>query len=116
MRLERVNRGGPQHDNVAEGTQDDICGEGQVYFPCCDARHNLLVFDLAFSHSFCLRDVAWIHPVYTWTKRGDVGATSPTVVARQEPTPKQPKHTFASLQHHFLIIAQAWKGCFWATF
>jgi hypothetical protein len=37
----------------------------------------------AFSHSFCLRDVAWIRPAYAWTKRGDVGTTSPTVLDRQ---------------------------------
>jgi hypothetical protein len=68
-------------------------------------------FDLAFSHNFCLRDVAWIHPAYVRTKRGDVGTTSPTVLARQKPLPKQSKHRFASLQHHPLIIAQAWNGC-----
>jgi hypothetical protein len=46
-----------------------------------------------------------------WTKRGDVGTTSPTVLARQEPLPKQSKYRSASLQHHPLIIAQAWNGC-----
>src|ERR1700677_3068646 len=46
-----------------------------------------------------------------WTKRGDVGTTSPTVLARQEPLPKQSKYKFASLQHHPLIIAQTWNGC-----
>jgi len=56
-------------------------------------------FDLAFSHNFCLRDVAWIHPAYVRTKRGDVGTTSPTVLARQKSLPKQSKHRFASLQH-----------------
>jgi hypothetical protein len=40
-------------------------------------------FDLAFSHNFCLRDVAWIHPAYAWTKRGLVGTTSPTVLASE---------------------------------
>ena len=47
------------------------------------SREYRLVFGLAFSHSFCLRDVAWIRPAYTLTRRGDVGATIPTVLARQ---------------------------------
>jgi hypothetical protein len=55
--------------------------------------------------------VACIHPDYVWTKRGDVGTTSPTVLARQEPLPKRSKHRFASLQHYLLIIAEAWNGC-----
>jgi hypothetical protein len=66
---------------------------------------------MRFSHNFCLRDAAWIHPAYVWTKRGDVGTTNPTELARQEPLPKRSKYRFASLQHHPLIIAQAWNGC-----
>jgi hypothetical protein len=38
--------------------------------------------ELAFSHSFCLRDVAWIRLAYALTKRDDVGTTSPTVLTR----------------------------------
>jgi hypothetical protein len=56
--------------------------------------------DLAFSHSFCLHDVAWIRPAYLLTKRGDVGTASPTARVRQEPPPSQSKYRFASLQHH----------------
>src|ERR1017187_633217 len=69
-----------------------------------------------FSHSFCLRDVAWFRLAYVSTKRGDVGTTSPTVLARRELLTKQSKHRLASLQHHPLIIAQAWKGCSWGHF
>jgi hypothetical protein len=69
-----------------------------------EAVDQQLVFDLAFSPSFCLRDVAWIRPAYMLTKRGDVGATSPTVLVRQGPPPKQSKHKFAPLQHRLLII------------
>jgi len=76
----------------------------------------LLTVDLAFNHSFCLRDVAWIRPAYSSTKRADVGATSPSVLVRQWPLPKQSKHQFASWQHHILIIAQAWKACSWTHF
>ena len=68
-------------------------------------------FQLAFSHNFCLRDVAWFHPVYAWTKRGDAGTTSPTALARQELLPKQSKYRFAPLQHRPLIIAQVCNGC-----
>jgi hypothetical protein len=64
----------------------------------------------SLNHNFCLHDVAWIHRAWLWTKRGDVGTTSPTTPARQKPRPKQSKHRFASLQHHPLIIAQAWKS------
>jgi hypothetical protein len=38
--------------------------------------------ELDFSHSFCLRDVAWIHLAYALTKRDDVDTTSPTVLTR----------------------------------
>jgi hypothetical protein len=38
--------------------------------------------ELAFSHSFGSRDVAWIHLAYALTKRDDVGTTSPTVLTR----------------------------------
>jgi hypothetical protein len=72
-------------------------------------RECRLEFDLAFSDNFCLRNVAWIRPAYLLTKRGDVGTTSPTVLARREPLSKQSKDEFASPQHHPLIIAQAWK-------
>ena len=72
-------------------------------------REYRLEFDLAFRDNFCLRNVAWIRPAYLSTKRGDVGTTSPTVLARREPLSKQSKDKFASLQHHPLIIAQAWK-------
>ena len=68
-------------------------------------------FDLAFSHNYCLHDVAWIHPSYMWTTRVDVGTASPIVLARQKPLPKQSKNKFASLQHRPLIIAQTWNGC-----
>jgi hypothetical protein len=56
--------------------------------------------DLAFNHSCRLRDVAWIHPAYLLTKRGDVGTASPTARVRQEPPPSQSKYRFVSLQHH----------------
>jgi hypothetical protein len=52
-----------------------------------------------FSHSFCLRDVAWFRLAYAWTKRGDVGTTRPTVLARQELLTTQSKYRFALLQH-----------------
>jgi hypothetical protein len=48
--------------------------------------------ETAFSHSSCLRDVAWIHLAYAWTKRDDVGTTSPTVLSRQNPISKQSKY------------------------
>ena len=41
------------------------------------------------------------------TNLGDVGTTSPTVPARQQPPPRQSKYRFASLQHHSLTIARA---------
>jgi hypothetical protein len=46
-------------------------------------EYRLLLLEPALSHNSCLRDVAWIRPAYTLTKRGDVGATIPTVLARQ---------------------------------
>ena len=70
-----------------------------------------LVIRPGFQSEFCLRDGAWIHPAYMRTKRGDVGTTRPTVLARQKPLPKQSKYRLASPQHHSLIIAQAWNGC-----
>jgi hypothetical protein len=73
-------------------------------------REYRLGFDLTFSHSLCLRGVAWIRPAYALTKRGDVGATYPTLLARQWRLTKQSKHRFASLLHLPLIIAQAWKA------
>jgi hypothetical protein len=63
-------------------------------------QEHLLVFELAFSHSFCLRDVAWFHLAYVWTRHGDVGTTRTTVRVRQEPSPDQSKYRFASLEHH----------------
>jgi hypothetical protein len=79
------------------------------------------VFDLAFSHSSCLRDVAWIRPACVLTKRGDVGTTSPTALIRQEPPPKQSKYSFASLQHHppdyrSTPNTRKRKGCSWGPF
>ena len=62
---------------------------------------------MRFSHNFCLHSVAWIHPAHVWTKRGDIDTTSPTVLARQEPLPKQSKYRFTPFQHLPLIIAQA---------
>lgn len=59
-----------------------------------------LVFDLAFSHSFCLRDVAWIRPAYVLTKHGDVGTTSPTVRVRQGPPQTNPNVG----SHHYHTI------------
>jgi hypothetical protein len=47
------------------------------------------VFDLIFSHSFGLHDVAWIHPAYVLTRRGDVGTASPKVRVPQAPLPNQ---------------------------
>lgn len=41
------------------------------------------------------------------TNLGDVGTTSPTVPARQQPPPRQSKYRFASLQHNSLTIALA---------
>jgi hypothetical protein len=58
-----------------------------------------------FSRNCFLRDVAWIHHPYLWTRSGDAGAASPTVPVRRKRRPKQSKHRFASLQHHPLIIA-----------
>jgi hypothetical protein len=78
-----------------------------TYF-CWPANASLLLIpvvllfeisELAFSRNFCLRDVAWIRLAYVSTKRGDVGATSRTVLARQDPLIKQSKHRFVSLQH-----------------
>ena len=88
----------------------DCFAEGRIGTAGVSAR-----FRPGFSHSFCLRDVAWIHPAYALTKRGDVGATDPTRLARQWRLTKQSRHRFASLLHHPLIIAHAWKGCSWAT-
>jgi hypothetical protein len=80
-----------------------------------------LVFDLAFSHSFCLRDVAWIRPADMLTMRADVGTTSPTVRVHREPPPNQSKYRFASLQHHppdyrSTPTTRKWKGCSWGHF
>jgi len=63
-------------------------------------------FDLAFSHSSCVRAAAWIYLAYWWTKRGDVGTTSPTILTRQKTLSKQSKYRFVSLEHrhHFTAL------------
>ena len=76
-------------------------------------REYRLGFDPTFSHSFCLRGVASIRPAYALTKRADVGATDPILLARQWRLTTQSKHRFASLLHLPLIIAQAWKARSW---
>jgi hypothetical protein len=61
-----------------------------VFLPYIETmpREYQLLFAPTFSHSSCLRDVAWIRPAYALTKRGDVGTTAPTLLARQELLPK----------------------------
>lgn len=106
-----IEPGNSARDRCARLYQAAVYG-GDVPLGRCRYRGRTgSLFDLAFSHNFCSRDVAWFHPAYVWTKRGDVGTTSPTVLVRLEPLPEQPRYRLASLQHHPLIIAQAWGGC-----
>jgi hypothetical protein len=41
-------------------------------------------FYLDFSHNFRLHDVAWLHPAYLLTTRGDAGTTSQRILAHQQ--------------------------------
>jgi hypothetical protein len=59
---------------------------------------------LFVSHNFCLHGVAWLHPVWRWTRHDDIDTTKTTRLSRQGIAQSQSNRTFASLQLRRLII------------